>query len=129
MEAICEQCKNPFDAVRSTARFCSDVCRVNSHRGSGIVESIDPSAETETVEKNTPENSKPVLEGQRVENGDLTVTFHCPRCVTFESGVHWCPNQSCSCFETREEQLASIAESEAGAFIDDLAKLHVDKLA
>lgn len=35
---------------------------------------------------------------------------HCDQCVTFESGIHWCPNKECGCFETKEEQLRSIEE-------------------
>ena len=35
---------------------------------------------------------------------------HCEKCVTFESGIHWCPNNKCSCCQTQEEQVADIAE-------------------
>lgn len=30
--AICENCKKEFQAKRVTAKFCSDVCRVQAHR-------------------------------------------------------------------------------------------------
>lgn len=30
--AICQQCGKDFQAQRVTAKFCSDVCRVKSHR-------------------------------------------------------------------------------------------------
>ena len=30
--AICENCKKQFQAKRVTAKYCSDVCRVQAHR-------------------------------------------------------------------------------------------------
>jgi hypothetical protein len=31
-DAECEWCGEPFEARRSTARFCSDRCRMGAHR-------------------------------------------------------------------------------------------------
>ena len=32
MTVICENCKKPFEAQRTSARFCSDKCRVQHNR-------------------------------------------------------------------------------------------------
>lgn len=37
MKLTCATCDGPFEAKRSTARFCSSNCRVRSHRGGGRV--------------------------------------------------------------------------------------------
>lgn len=43
MQKVCEYCGMPFEAKRSTARFCSDKCRSAYNRGTQICESV-PSA-------------------------------------------------------------------------------------
>ncbi|MFB2571381.1 hypothetical protein [Micrococcus sp. IITD107] len=35
MEVACAECHEPFEAKRSTARYCSDRCRVRAHRKKG----------------------------------------------------------------------------------------------
>jgi hypothetical protein len=34
---VCEYCKAPIEAARSTRRFCSDVCRVRAHRAGPVL--------------------------------------------------------------------------------------------
>jgi predicted nucleic acid-binding Zn ribbon protein len=40
-EIQCAQCGETFDAVRSDARYCSDLCRVNSHRAQRAAEAAE----------------------------------------------------------------------------------------
>jgi len=35
VDKTCEECLNPFEAKRATARFCSTTCRVRHHRKQG----------------------------------------------------------------------------------------------
>lgn len=121
----CLQCGEEFIPKRKTALFHSDKCRLNYNRGRKVVVPgtnvvLDLDAPLTEEEKNTTvvwsdgkdeiqrfkgESILPVLEKIKKE--------HCPECKTFDSGIHWCPNKKCGCFETKEEQEADIKKHQA----------------
>ena len=44
MNGICQACRKPFTPKRSTARFCSDRCRLAAHRGRAPERAPEPVA-------------------------------------------------------------------------------------
>lgn len=98
----CATCAKEFVAKRSTAKFCSDTCRVDYARrrhvpGTNVILDLDA---PEPPEMKVTWNPGPAPEKEK--------KGHCSECVTFESGIHWCPNKTCECFETEEEQEKSL---------------------
>lgn len=106
MEATCAHCGNTFEAERSTAKFCSATCRVNAARAISDAETV------EILENSFSVTAVPVS-SDVVVTPSVTLKRECKRdenccteCVDFESGVHWCPNKECGCWESPEEQRA-----------------------
>lgn len=66
MAATCEVCGNPFDAQRSTARFCSEACKKRAQRAPAEEpKEAEPAPEPEAVkepEPAPPQNGSPSLE-------------------------------------------------------------------
>ncbi|WP_417220522.1 hypothetical protein [Arthrobacter sp.] len=65
MEVACATCGNVFLAKRSTARFCSDSCRVRAHRAKGpklaaAVAAAAPRAAGGKVERPTTPDGEPL---------------------------------------------------------------------
>lgn len=99
----CVVCGTGFEAKRSDAKFCSSTCRSKASRemNDAFVDGTLPEQPDANVEE-------PVANPVRVKRECKRSDLCCNECVDFESGVHWCPNKGCGCFETREEQLVSI---------------------
>lgn len=91
----CIVCNTEFEAKRADAKFCSSTCRSKASRN-GIVGEADTNPENAIVSL-PPEISK-------------KEKSHCTQCQTFESGIHWCPNKECGCWQTKEEQEKDIEE-------------------
>jgi len=90
----CIVCGTAFESRRADARFCAPSCRKKFSRGlKDVITKVSVNVSEKVVDI-------PANPDKR----------HCESCVTFESGIHWCPNKACSCWQTPEEQEADIEE-------------------
>lgn len=102
----CTVCGTEFESKRSDAKFCSSTCRSKASRGitadmvSGAV--VEPTIDDFRLAQDM--LSKQVPDKRECKRSGLC----CTECVDFESGIHWCPNKACGCWESKEEQLESL---------------------
>ena len=64
----CTQCGKEFDALRTTAKFCSPACRVNASRN------VDPSLPTIEIEEHIETNAEKEFR-QRMELRDIYLKY------------------------------------------------------
>lgn len=100
----CVICSMEFEG-RKDARFCSANCRVKGNR-MDKTNKIGVTVSLPATEKIKKDNYLRPIPSCPPDNE----LVHCTECVTFESGIHWCGNKECGCFETKEEQVASLKE-------------------
>lgn len=108
----CTICDTEFEASRSDARFCSAACRKKASRLTADtvepVASSEPTAVTSVWTADAEPAEAESSDGTRVKRECKRSELCCAECVDFESGVHWCPNKACGCWESKEEQLESL---------------------
>lgn len=117
----CVICDGEFEASRSDARFCSAACRKKASRMSGDVPLAESPVITTEQALGTTAVAEPTIDDFRLAQDMLSkqVPEHrkreckrselcCTECVDFESGIHWCPNKGCGCWESKEEQMESL---------------------
>lgn len=95
----CTVCSNEFEPKRADAKFCSSTCRSREAR---IYEKTRKKGNQDFADMIDAVKSAHAPE--KIKKG------HCPQCVTFESGVHFCPNGNCGCWQTKEEQERELDE-------------------
>jgi hypothetical protein len=109
----CTVCGDEFEAKRADARFCGSTCRNRAAREVSTVTgkeygiAVEGSTITESMVSGVTEQQlgeEPVGVKRECKRSSLC----CAECIDFESGVHWCPNDECGCWESKAEQEASI---------------------
>lgn len=105
----CTTCDNEFEPKRADAKFCSSTCRSKASR---IMTKRDVD-ELRGAINHTVKNPEEELSAapEKIKK-DIVEPRHCANCVTFESGIHWCPSKDCYCFQTSEEQKADIKRNQ-----------------
>lgn len=92
-------CGAEFTAKRKDAIFCSSTCR---SRGNRLT--TGPGPHIKLWEEASLAGDVIVPAPEKEKKGC------CEQCITFESGIHWCGDKGCNCWETPEEQRKSIDE-------------------
>lgn len=97
----CVYCEKDFTPKRSTAKFCSDTCRVKSNRGAETEVGSPPEA---------PEKEKKAADAKQ----------HCPDCTELPTFGHFCPNKECACWQSKEEQAVDIEKMQKNCLHPDI---------